>query len=311
MVSVESSDLGTLEQRTKQDLFAILKQDHDLVTPVPLFEGRMCPIYKCVESSTGKMVVVKMGIGKKGIQEIKNNISGYDVLKSEGFSDLLPPNLKHLHCVGIDLLTMDFLGNSMAQELESGKTESLVEFQTLLIDFCSRHVVDNLRNKHMDSLNVVKQRMLFFISKLAQTSYKSEVSQKIESLDTEHLSSNKSSVFILDFTPPNLFVSKGKLSYIDPWKQKSYRGSSIASIGQFICYCSKVGRYGPIMTNDQILEKMVEPLGEQLGLTKNQALGQFNLGIALQYCLMALSDRDSFTKTRLYLEKIENSIESI
>jgi len=311
MVSAEGSGLGILEQRIKQDIFAILKQDHGLVAPVPLFEGRMCPIYKCMESSTGKMVAVKMGIGRKGVREIRNNISGYGVLESEGFGDLLPPNLKYLRHGDVELLMMGFLGNSMAQKLKSGKTESLVEFQTLLINFCSKYVVNNLRSKHVDSLNTVRQHMLFFISKLAQIGYKSKVSRKIERLDTERLSSNKSSVFILDFTPPNLFVSNGKLSYIDPWEQKSYTGSPITNIGQFICYYSQVGRYKPIMTDDRIFAKMVDPLSEQIGLTKKQALGQFNLGVALQYSLMALSNRDSFAKTRLYLEKIENFIESI
>lgn len=120
----------------------------------------------------------------------------------------------------------------------------------------------------------------------------------------------------MDFTPDNVFVGDGKVSFIDPWLQKTYLGTPIPSLGQFITLSHDVHNYPGATDNKSRFIDLSLSVGNDLGLSTEQTQSQSTLVAALQLSLSSYvrvgGDQDE--RGRMYAkrgEQIEVQVDEI
>lgn len=106
---------------------------------------------------------------------------------------------------------------------------------------------------------------------------------KITTLDTDKLSSDASTLMLLDFTPDNLFTTPEGVAFIDPWNQNTYRGSFVPSLAQFATLSTEI--YQLPNAEPELFAASIQEIGTAMGLTTRQIEQQAALGEALQYGL--------------------------
>ncbi len=247
-------------------------------------------LYACQKDSV--QYVAKVGIDQRGKTEVNDNIYGYAEINKIGASSLLPEIPITFEVGGSPVIIIERLTSNFKVLARDRK----VPIYKILFDeiedlsrktFCSS---SHIQQEGMEELKrqLEKWYTIIYMEGMIPRRYL----DKIKSIDTYALSSRRSTLMLLDFTPDNVFVEGDKIKYIDPWRQGSYRGSLIPSISIFMRLLTHV--YGIRVPEETINEsnRLVERLATMLDLDNSSTRKQQLIGIALLYAL------SSFVRTK-------------
>lgn len=139
-----------------------------------------------------------------------------------------------------------------------------------------------------DSFILTTERVIFFSSQFKDTTLAEAAKRKVEELSIRNIPTIADSLFFLDFTPDNVFIVAGKLKFLDPWKQPSYRGLSTISLGQF---CTLARDVYKLPNGERFYEEFDSwykaTLPNALELQLSILISGFMLGRTLQFTLSA------------------------
>ena len=247
-------------------------------------------------SQNGSFSIAKFcpsGAPKSAFADFKANILGYAGIRKTGAENLLPPGYRVLHFRGTPVIVMDDLGENLFFRLKSDK-KTVPRYYKWLCAHSEEMAISTLRKDEegaygTESLKEVSKYILWYAEKVEVIA--PGISRYIYAILTAQkliLPSSYVTLCLLDFTPSNLFVSKERISFIDPWAQKSYLGNPAISIGQFatlVCdvYCLEGAKKGAEMLRKFALQRF-PPI---LGCTKTVIEHALGLGSALQFLLSA------------------------
>ena len=150
----------------------------------------------------------------------------------------------------------------------------------------------NENSDHVVGLQEIRHQLEQWSKRLIEEEMMPESAQEIvENLNLEKLSARGCTLMLLDFTPDNVFIYKDSIAFIDPWRQSTYIGSPIPSLGQFIAL-AKIYELPGISEVVNNLVVTAHEVGEKIGLTAKKAQLQLELGTSLQLLLSAFARRN-------------------
>lgn len=233
--------------------------------------------------------VIKISSRKDINEEIDSNKFGYEAIACEGAGLLLPNPLVYGDIDGRHYITMPDLGVDMSQRDRNGdlSRDDYIQFINYLTQAVTRSIQTTGNTiDHANGLAIAHKQLEHWVNTLVSASaLESKTVESLLSFDITQLSSSKTSVMIMDFTPDNIFVHEEGVSFIDPWRQDGYRGSFIPSLGQFITLAVSIYKL-PQATKAQFdINEAVAYIGDKLDLTVDQVRGQYLMGESLQYIL--------------------------
>ncbi len=236
----------------------------------------------------GRRFVVKVSNDKDSTKEVKSNIRAYDAIDKSGASTLIPEIITGEDPSGRKYIVMPDLGETFTFKARS---EAGADYETFIS--CISEAFDKLlrtdsRQSHEASIEVVKNSLRQFETALKVGGIgDQEMLDLIEQIDPALLASDKTSFFLLDFTPDNIFIQDNKVQFIDPWEQASYMGSPIISLSQFQTLARDVYKLPGAAHADVLFDAAFDDMGEKLGLNEDTLRKHKLLGAALQFSLSA------------------------
>ena len=272
-----------------------------------------CTIYHATDSD-GIKLVVKIDTSPRGIAEINDNLFGYNSISELGAATVLPSPIRFIESDLGPALVLPYLGEDY---LTTSNTPNsvLTNFIALKRSFGEVYssVVIQSQEVNIDSL----QNILDRISERVKRFFEKGISgyndcADLSTIDVKGISGKNNSLFILDFTPSNLFIVDKKAIFIDPWKQTTYMGSPLLSLGQFITYAEE--SYELPGFNNENLQYLdfIQRVGKNLGLSESQTRLQFLIGQTLQYSLSAYYRIESQPeKANRFLKKMRKNIKEL
>lgn len=245
------------------------------------------PIYSC-SNRAGERLVVKFGVDDSTKKEVDDNVFGYEQIEKSGAEILLPPNLLFEEVEGFPAIIMKHLGETFSQRAKLGDVAQYRILAEKLGIICNKPIPgDNSGNQRL-GLNEVTRQLDKWLGVLAQAGLPvGEAVSEVQGANLEKISSSACLPMIFDFTPDNVFINDGLVSFIDPWRQLTYVGSPIPSIAQFITLSDSVYHLPAAAENRKLFEELSHSTGKILGLDDDQITRQFKLGVALQLSLSA------------------------
>ncbi|MFA5154983.1 MAG: hypothetical protein WC453_00965 [Patescibacteria group bacterium] len=215
------------------------------------------------------------------IQDIEANLIGYSSIQSLGGEHILPLGLRELTLENWKALVMADLGKSLRQTNGGIPAAKILwrNFQNLIIA---------TRQKALVSAN----DSFLFISEVLSIIEKFGGQDEFGLLDLikqADLSDDygQSALMLLDFTPDNLFLNDGRLSFIDPWKQTTYLGHPAISIGQFLTLAKIYSLADNEKIADFLRSACLTELPAILGCSISSINKAIRLGVTLQLVLSA------------------------
>lgn len=100
------------------------------------------------------------------------------------------------------------------------------------------------------------------------------------------------SLMLLDFTPDNVFLFRGRALFIDPWLQESYVGHPALSLGQYATL-ALIYRLSGAEELAIKLHACARQLGKRIKLSSAMSDRAFFMGAGLQMVLSAWARRTS------------------
>lgn len=239
-----------------------------------------------------------VGAPQSAFMDFQANIHGYVGIRKAGVENLLPTGYRVLQLHGTPVIVMDDLGENLFLRFKSDK-EAVPKYCAWLCNHFKRAVISSLKRDETgvcgtDSLKDVLGYITLYTRDIHVAP---EATRNMISALTKRkvrLPSKYVALCLLDFTPSNLFVSKERVAFIDPWEQKSYLGNSAISIGQFVTLVRSVHKLANIDEGAEILLNFaLQELPNILGCTKYTAERALNLGSTLQLVLSSYVRRES------------------
>jgi hypothetical protein len=166
----------------------------------------------------------------------------------------------------------------------------------------------------LKSLKEVIEKIQNFQQPLIQAALlPASVANYFSSLNLEKMTSEVASVFLLDFTPDNVFLSESeKVSFIDPWPQSTYLGSPAISMSQFFTLAHTIYKYSLPAETSQQIETFWTELQQLLELSDWQLQQHQLLGSILQLTLSAFVRIDSDPATaQKFAQMSEQQLKSL
>lgn len=220
-----------------------------------------------------------------GSGDIRDNIRGYESMNKLGAGVLVPPSYQVMECEGVKVLVMKFLGDSFRTSVGSHPQESYVWIRDHLRVVLRNTLYPALGDLPVHSIQEIRRSMMRFGK---------EVDALTDGALGEHLrvpwdlESGQLMLMLLDFTPDNVFVTRDRLSMIDPWGQSTYLGNPAVSIGQFITLAEEVYGLPGAGEGCGLLRRFAfQEIPESLECSAKSVQVAFRLGVALQYILSA------------------------
>lgn len=279
-------------------------------TPMP--DGHMhVPLYSCFDIYEDRMVI-KFGVDKKTNQEVKGNQEGYLQIARQGGNRLLPKKLTMGECEGSHFILMKHHGKNLIERGKSRETINYVEFIHITEDIYKETLHSGYIKFQIIGIKDLLGQIVNWHAKLFNAGVSSFLTRHIiNKINPKLLASPKNTLMLLDFTIDNLFIEEGKVTFIDPWKQKTYLGTPIPGIAQFITAADDIFHLPGASSNRKNFENLISRLGQLLELDHSQIEKQFYLGASLQYALSSyvrigtdqISSRIFAEKSRKLLEK--------
>ncbi len=259
-------------------------------------------------------IIIKYAQNTEGKREIRNNIRGYEAVKNAGADQLLPCDYKFASLGNLDLLELPYLGQNISTTLKKGG-------QILWEDFW--RLLEITINPTLKSEN--KNADLMFDDYLAHLHAAFQTIDPDQYIKSNKLmlaqvhkkmssSVKKWSLMLLDFTPDNIFFDGTNIKYVDPWDQKTYTGSFLPSIGQFVKLSRDIYKL-PTTKGSEFIEgcsSIISNFANNMGLSQAEVEAQIKLGEALQLALssMVRLEKDPETASEYYNECI-NTLKEI
>lgn len=173
---------------------------------------------------------------KQSLADIVANIYGYEALEQISASNIIP-NKYQVEVVGKNpVIIMSFLDATLRASIQNSQNPEQLfaifakKFTQIVRDTASDDVLGEIGT---NSVNETMKQIQFYTSLL-----KDFIDRDFKSMLMENqfppIKRGKVAIFLLDFTPDNLFLSSGGLEFIDPWQQSTYLGHPTVSLGQFI-----------------------------------------------------------------------------
>jgi len=247
-----------------------------------------CTIYLATDSN-GIKVVVKIGTSSRGIDEINDNLFGYNSISKLGAETVLPSPISLIESDLGPALVLPYLGEDYLTTSNTPES-TLRNFEILKKSFGEVYSSVIIQSQEVNTsslkniLDKISERIVKF-SEVGISGYEDCIN--LSTIDVKSIAGEYNSLFVLDFTPSNLFIVDGKAKFIDPWRQTTYTGSPLLSLGQFITYAEDIHQI-PGFNNENLQYLIfVQKIGKNLGLSESQIRLQFLIGQTLQYSLSA------------------------
>lgn len=246
------------------------------------------PIFRCTDLG-GRKRVVKIGVGPDGKEEIQANMLGYANICRVGGDIIVPDGIRERSTpwgFAIDLpdLGLDFVKSSLSKEVT--KENFSVLSQTLLKVTKSTKIKD--RESHTSGITEIVSQIKKWSKLLIDNKIVTEdVLFALDKLDPNQISGNFASLMVLDFTPDNVFVNDSQAKFIDPWRQKSYLGTPVPSLSQFITLSENIYKIPGFNNENLNYISLLSKISSEINLGNKQMEDQINLGRALQFSLSA------------------------
>lgn len=247
-----------------------------------------------IQDKSLKMLVIKYGSGDSAASEIKDNASGFDSIAKSGAGQLLPKPFYSGQTNGYSFIVLPYLGESITQTAKNGNEINWASFWdnlSLSTDQTIKPAVSPEQGLayYLEGLKVWLE---IIAARLPNETVEALV--VLKKINAKQLYTQPiSSLMLCDFTPDNLFIDGTKISFIDPWSQKTFLGSFIPSIGQFLTLYQQIYRLSSPLIFTKNAKDYIYKLSKQLGLSPGQAKAQLELGASFQYALSSFVRIDS------------------
>ncbi|MEO8637804.1 MAG: hypothetical protein ABI430_02800 [Candidatus Taylorbacteria bacterium] len=242
-------------------------------------------IMRFIRQSDQASLVVKYAHPKNRLasNDLAENVFAYSGLKKIGASIMLPKDIQVISIWGEKVLVMSDIGQTMAQ-----RNGGVKEF-----NFLAKHLLNVLEKTRCttseDIADIGERETLRNIKRFLPKG--SNICLSIAQSGENKL--KKLAVMVLDFTPDNVSVNENGLSFIDPWRQRSYLGNPAISIGQFVTL-ARLYKMRDAKAGGEVLEGMAKVKLPKLLGTKSSVIERgLKLGATLQYVLSAYVRRNS------------------
>lgn len=243
-----------------------------------------------VKTRLGEERIIKYANSKSGKIEIRNNIRGYEGIQNIGAFKILPDGYSFTSQHNLDLLELPYLGQNITNTLNDGIQlvwEDFWRIVTITIKPTIKAAPKSSKLLFADYFDVLHTTLNTINSNEYKTANKFLLNEAINKLSSTR---QKQSLMLLDFTPDNTFFDGKSVKYIDPWSQKSYKGSFLPSIGQFVKLAKDIYKLPSTQCSNFInsYNSAINDLAEDMGLKKEEAEIQIKLGEILQLALSSI-----------------------
>ncbi len=235
-------------------------------------------------------LVVKIAAddGSMAAQDIADNLVGYQKIRLIGGGGILPDNLEELTVPGYKAIVMSDLGKAIRYSEKCPIKAKLLWLHYLDIVMVTRKTASKLASDYNPKLFI--EEVLEAIKR-----FEGEGAVISSAISQSDLSDNYGdpALMLLDFTPDNVFMTPANLSFIDPWKQKSYLGHPAVSIGQFVTLCRIYAVNGYEEANSFLRKTCLNEMPKLIDCSPKSVEKAFRLGATLQLVLSAYVRRVS------------------
>ncbi len=287
-VSTPEDAMELIEKMQAEHLRTIL-DTHGLTEQAKISGGHSGAALYRARNEDGERFVIKVSEDKISTKEIKSNTKAYKAIDEASLGDLIPDIQTGEDPAGRKYILMPDLGETMTSRARS---EVGADYRTFLeeVEKIFIYTLQDNRRDHIGSIDDTKTMLKQFLASIKLSGIADQdILDATDRIDSERLSSDKASLFLLDFTPDNVFVHEGKVQFIDPWEQPTYKGSSIISLAQFQTLSSDVYDLPGAKDSEPLFERLFNLMGEKLELTNEQVEKQRMLGAALQFSLSSFT----------------------
>lgn len=276
-----------------------------------------CTVYRGLNAEQ-KPVVVKIGTSERGQLEISDNVHGYQNIEALGAGALIPSPITQVDTdFGPALIMPDLGSDFLATSVDPASTKANFDALTLTLDKVYESVAIKSPEAARQSLQNILEKLSLRISMFPEKFAKEIAAQyasyiDLSEIDIDAIAGETSSLFILDFTPSNVFIVGKEAKFIDPWKQTTYLGAPLLSLAQFITYAEEAYEVPGFNAENLNYLDFVMHTGRKLGLNDDQIRLQFKLGQALQYSLSAYYRMEKQPETaKRFLAKMASNIDDL
>ena len=293
-------------------ILGAIYEQQDLVEQAQIHGGHTGTLLMRVTDRAGNPKIVKTGTNPQAIAEVTDNIYGYESMRAQGAGPLLPPGMVNGTVEDTPYIIMPDLGASFANAAGSEPGTSYDTFFENTYQVCLA-TLEESPDEQRAGLQAFGEQVSRWYTELEASGLITPADlEKVGQINFSQLSSTRSSLMLMDFTPDNVFIKGKAMSFIDPWRQATYRGSLVPSLAQFWTLAAQVYKLPGTEKGDGAFKQHLLLVGEELGLTEEQIKGQAALGAALQFALSAYVRVNSDPGLSNYFaDKSKEAIESL
>lgn len=240
-------------------------------------------------------------------EDLSDNIFGFKQIEKIGASKILP-NYSVVELEQGVVLCMDYLENSFS-DYANKHTEVVYErLYYGLIPILNLVKLPDNRDLGLKSVKETLSKIKFF-AKQTQMLLQSTFIQDLRDLNLA-FECKYISLFLLDFTPDNLFVVEDGVNFIDPWRQSTYLGHTLISFGQFITIAKEVYNLpGSEAGCKKLTNFCKDSLAFEMGINSTDANSLLWLGNILQNVLSAFVRNEDPAHSEIYAKRAISSLE--
>ncbi len=252
-------------------------------------------IIKLQRVSDGVEFVAKFYLSETNppdLNHLKDNIVGYAGIKKIGASILIPNDYAVKIVDGLTVLVMRYLepcfkiASQSSIECFNLLQSSVEKLTTLTVryDFGGQYGKKSIT----ETINYIRS-FAKEISGILPANFFDLINDPIVEVPSDYVA-----LFLLDFTPDNIFLKADGITYIDPWRQNTYLGHTAISIGQFIVSARDIYHLPNSSEGVEMLSNFaLNTLPKVLGCKRYNIEQMLELGKALQLILSAYVRRNT------------------
>jgi len=215
----------------------------------------------------------------QALSDLEGNIHGYEQMKANGASFLVPPDVQVVNVPSGVALAMRDLGKNTTTLNEGIHTWRVVAEN---LEGAVRATVQ--RNEAWYAEEVFTHMRKFVPNDEIEARFRRAVRTQ---------RNGRSALMLLDLTPDNMFVSGESAWFLDPWRQTTYQGHPGVSLGQFATLVRIYGLRDAQPAFQMFEELAVRRVSSILECEERASMTAFRLGQTLQLVLSAHVRRDT------------------
>lgn len=292
-VSTPKAAMDLMENKQSEHMREILTR-HDMVEHAEFTAGHSGALLYRTRSTKGERFVIKVSNDKTSSKEVKSNLRAYKGIQEAGLASVVPKIINGEDSDGRKYIVMPDLGETFTEQARSEVGVDYGDFLSGVGRLLHSAIRSNDRPVHTESLSASRTALKEYQASLKVGGLTDQqMLDTIDAINLDDLVSERSSFFLLDFTPDNVFVHGEQVQFIDPWEQPTFRGSPIPNLAQFQTLARDIYNLPGAKDADKQFEEMFGKMAEALNLTEEKMNKQRLLGSALQYSLSAFTRMNS------------------